>query len=140
MRISGDSPFFDPELATHMAADPSLVESDIVTNLAPRSFPPGNSIEVVATSALRRSAEETDDREDREHVTPYIYRNASKFRVRNVAAPDDRYAGVSLTVDYERDLAMAEWIAARLDAPIAAAPFDRIVALRRAWQAERAVN
>jgi spore coat polysaccharide biosynthesis protein SpsF len=140
MRISGDSPFVDPVLATRMAADPSADEADIVTNVALRTFPPGNSIEIISVSALRRVANETSDASDREHVTPNIYRNASRFRIHNVAAPDDRYSGVSLTVDYERDLDMAEWIAARLEKPIAAAPFDRVVALRRAWQLAGANN
>jgi spore coat polysaccharide biosynthesis protein SpsF len=140
MRISGDSPFFDPILATRMAADQSTDEADIVTNIAPRTFPPGNSIEIISLSTLQRAANETRCASDREHVTPYIYRNASRFRIRNVAAADERYDGISLTIDYERDLDMAEWIAARLEMPIASAPFDRIVALRRAWQAAGASN
>ncbi len=133
MRISGDSPFFDPQLATRMAADPALEDCDIVTNLAPRSFPPGNSIEIVTTAALGRCLQETTDAGDREHVTTFIYRNASRFRLHNVFASEN-FDGISLTVDYERDLTKVEWIAARLQPPLAAAPFGRVAELCRAWQ------
>jgi spore coat polysaccharide biosynthesis protein SpsF len=138
MRISGDSPFFDPVLATRMVADPLACEIDILTNVAPRTFPAGNSIEIISAAALQRVAKESGDTGDREHVTPYIYRNASRFRIRNIAAPDERYKGISLTVDHERDLDMAEWITSRLEMPPACAPFDHIVALQRAWQATSA--
>jgi spore coat polysaccharide biosynthesis protein SpsF len=138
MRISGDSPFFDPVLATRMATCQSIDEHDIITNVAPRTFPPGNSIEIISLFALERVASETEGAGDREHVTSYIYRNPSRFRICNVPAPDNRYDKVSLTVDYERDLAMAEWITAQLEMPAACAPFDRIVTLRLAWQAASA--
>ncbi len=133
MRISGDSPFFDPVLASRMASDVSRMDCDIVTNVAVRTFPPGNSIEIVATRALARLASETIAPPDREHVTTYLYRHAGAFELHSVTAPDDRYAGVTLTIDREEDIAMAEWIAARLEPPLAVAPFEQIVKLRKAW-------
>ena len=122
--------------------------ADEVQGLVPTAFVRGAEAFWIHHSILgetngvleRGAANEAHDASDREHVTPYIYRNASRFLIRNVAAPDNRYEGVTLTVDYERDLDMAEWVAARLEMPIASASFVRIVALRRAWQAVAAKN
>ena len=138
VRISGDSPFIDPALiqrsvARFEAATPGV---DLVTNIMPKSFPPGMSVEVIATEAVRRMAQDAVAADEREHVTSYLYRNASRFRIENVAAPDGRYHGVSLTVDELRDLDRAAWIAATLGARAADASLDEIVALARRFDAE----
>lgn len=137
VRVSGDSPFIDPALiqrcvARFEAATPGL---DLVTNIMPKTFPPGVSVEVIATEALRRMAREAVAADEREHVTPYLYRNAPRFRIENLAALDGRYQGVSLTVDAPRDLDRAAWIAAALGTRAAAAPLDEIVALARRFDA-----
>lgn len=133
VRISGDSPFIDAALLRAVIARGAEADApDLATNVFPRTFPPGVSVESIAVSALRRMLAETADPQDREHVTRYIYANPGRFRIANVAAPDGRYAGVALTVDTPDDLAKAEWIAARLDDPVSA-DLDTIAALARRY-------
>lgn len=139
VRISGDSPFIDPALigqcvARFEAARPRL---DLVTNIMPRSYPHGVSVEVIATEALRAAAADAETTDEREHVTPFLYRNTARFRIENVAAPDGRYQGVSLAVDEPRDLEKAAWIAAALGTRAAGAPLDEVVALARRFDAEQ---
>ena len=109
-RISGDSPFIDPNLIARCLARSRDGAAELVTNVFPRTYPIGVSVEVITTAAMRRIVAETVDPEDREHVTRYAYRRAEHFILDNVSAPDDRYAGVSLSVDTQADLAKARWI------------------------------
>ena len=109
-RISGDSPFIDPDLIARCMARSRDVDAELVTNVFPRTYPIGVSVEVIKTSAMRRIVAETDDPEDREHVTRYAYRRANHFHLENLSAPDERYAGVSLAVDTLADYTKACWI------------------------------
>jgi spore coat polysaccharide biosynthesis protein SpsF len=137
VRVSGDSPFIDPSLIADMLARAEERGADIVTNVFPRSYPPGASVEVVSAAAMRRIVEATDDREDREHVTRYAYRHPEAFVIENVTAPRGRYNGVSLTVDWPRDLERASFIAERCDA---GATLDQIVEAAREWEATAGSN
>ncbi|HEX9701701.1 MAG TPA: NTP transferase domain-containing protein [Rhodospirillales bacterium] len=130
VRISGDSPFIDPALIDRMIAIHRDEKPDLTTNVAPRTYPPGASVEVIAVAALRRAAAETDDAGDREHVTRYLYAHPAAFSIRNERAPAGRYDGVSLTVDTPADMARAIWIAERMPAE---GDLDRAVALAREY-------
>ena len=134
VRISADSPFIDPAVIGAVIARFRQGDADLATNVFPRSYPPGVSVEVLATEALGRMLALTDDGGDREHVTRYIYAHADRFRIANVTVGDDRYSGVGLTVDTPDDLVRAAWIAGRLGTDLASASLDRTVALARAWQ------
>ena len=135
VRISGDSPFIDPGLIDLCVArfreTPGL---DLVTNVMPRTFPVGASVEVISASALARIIAATDDPQDREHVTRYVYGHPDAFRIENVAAPDRRYEGFTLGVDTDDDLVRAAFIVEALGPRVASAPLADVVALARRWQ------
>jgi spore coat polysaccharide biosynthesis protein SpsF len=114
VRISGDSPFIDPSLIQSMMQRFESGDADIVTNVFPRGFPPGMSVEVIAVAALRRIIEASDDPADREHVTVLAYRDPTEFKIDNVAPETADLSGVALTIDTEADLARAEWIASEI--------------------------
>lgn len=135
-RICGDSPFFEPAMVEQLIAQHSSLELDLATNVFPRTFPPGASVEIIATEALRRAVTASKDPWEREHITQHLYRHPERFSIRNFAAPDDRYAGVALAVDTEQDLERSRWIVARLGDATATAGLDELAALARAW-AER---
>ncbi len=116
VRISGDSPFMradviDQIVAAHLASD-----AELTTNLAPRTFPPGLSVEALSAALLTRLDADATDTHDREHVTRHIYANLKFYRIRNVVSKDDTWAESSLTVDTADDLIFARRVAARLDA------------------------
>lgn len=134
VRISGDSPFFDHVLAGRMVRQAKTGTADIVTNVHPRTFPPGTSIEVIAVEALRRVVAATQDSEHLEHVTQYIYANANCFDIDNVEATDTDYSGVSLVVDTPCDLDRAEWIASESSkTAIADRNSKEIISRARSW-------
>ena len=134
VRVSGDSPFIDPTLIVEMVTRAEASPTDIVTNVFPRTYPPGMSVEVIDTSALGGALSDMDV-EDREHVTRYFYRNPGRFRIQNVASPDPRLAEVSLTVDTPADLEKAAWILSRLGPHPERASLEQVVQLARAWAA-----
>ena len=53
---------------------------DLVTNVFPRSYPRGQSVEVIRTSALKKILKKSLEQDDKEHVTRYIYKTPEKFR------------------------------------------------------------
>ena len=135
VRVSGDSPFMDPMLCRELAAAHIAGEEDLVTNVSPRSYPKGLSVEVVSTTALARAAAAMQDTSDREHVTPFMYRHPEMFSIRNHPAPNDD-SDVTLTVDTPHDHARACAIAAQLDAHKGMASLEDIIGMARAWDRE----
>ena len=93
IRISGDSPFVDPSLIRLMVDEHQKRKVDVTTNVMPRTFPPGNSVEVLSLAALRRVSELTSSTSDREHVTTYFYNNPQLFKIYNHTAPHQGYIG-----------------------------------------------
>ena len=83
MRISGDSPLINYKINT---ACKIYIKSNnayhIITNLYPRTFPKGQSVEIIKTSILKQSIKNFSN-SDKEHVTKYFYDNAWKFKIKN---------------------------------------------------------
>jgi spore coat polysaccharide biosynthesis protein SpsF len=137
-RITGDSPFLDPEMFARLFAMHEERSLDVATNVFPRSFPPGLSAEVITTEAMARVVAETEAAYDREHVTPYIYDNPGRFMIGNVAAPPSLSARVKLAVDDEADRERAAWIMSRLGARAMTAHVGEIVEHALAYEARMA--
>lgn len=111
VRICGDSPAIDPGLVGWMLERLSD-ELDLLTNVAERTFPPGESIEIVrARTFLGWKADELTA-EEREHVTLHFYRRSERYRIRNVSATDATLSGRRLVVDTIEDLRAIEEILA----------------------------
>jgi len=131
VRISGDSPFIASDVIAACLTQSREGGADLVTNVFPRGYPVGVSVEAITTAAMRRIVDEIEDPEDREHVTRYAYRESGRFRIENLAPPDGRYAGVSLAVDTPRDHQRACWIfETHGDDP----DLDTAVAAAREWE------
>lgn len=110
VRISGDSPLLDQRLVDLAVALLRDGGYDLVTNVAPRTFPPGQSVEVLRTEAFRQLVETLRPGDEREHVTVGLYRRPGKLRIHNFTT--SRQAGRpggSMALDTEAD-------ARRLDA------------------------
>lgn len=122
IRISGDSPFIDPALIDAVVARYEAGPADLATNVYPRSFPPGESVEVIATAALRIADAEATDPADREHVTTWFYRQPDRFRIVNHAVEPAYDSRLKLAVDTAEDLEFANWLAVHAadDADLAA--------------------
>jgi spore coat polysaccharide biosynthesis protein SpsF len=102
-RVSCDSPLLSVETVRGVvgAVDDRY---DVVTNVFPRSFPKGQSVEVLRRSTIERLASAPLTPEEREHVTPYLYAHPEEFRIRNVPNPKGDQSGLSDVVDTPSDL------------------------------------
>src|SRR3546814_15326466 len=80
-------------------AEPAV---DYATNSFPRTWPIGLDVEVAAMAALRQAATDATDPYDREHVTPFLYRQPGRFRLAHHTAPRD-LSGHRWTLDAASD-------------------------------------
>jgi spore coat polysaccharide biosynthesis protein SpsF len=113
VRISGDSPLLDPALVDQAVDLFRAGHVDLVTNVHPRSFPKGQSVEVIALAALRRAVTSMSRPEDREHVTTHLYAHPAGFSMRSFAADPPR-PEVQLSIDDAADFRRCAAILAQL--------------------------
>jgi spore coat polysaccharide biosynthesis protein SpsF (cytidylyltransferase family) len=105
VRVTADCPLLDPAVSGHVLAEylrrrPSI---DYVSNVHEPTYPDGLDTEVVSVEALETAAREARLPSDREHVTPYLWRQPERFRLANVEH-DENLSGHRWTVDTEADL------------------------------------
>lgn len=90
VRFTADCPLIDPAVID-MVIERATAEDgpfDYTTNAIPRSWPIGLDLEVVRREALDIAAREATDSYDREHVTPFLYRNPDRFSLAHLPAPE----------------------------------------------------
>jgi len=119
VRVSGDSPMIDPGIISFAVQRFKRLRPDLVTNVRPRSFPAGQSVEVIRTRTLKRLLESSGDQPgDREHVTPVLYRHESEIWIDRFTPSDMRAYGPSPRGPYR---------SMTVDTPEDAACFDRVI-------------
>jgi spore coat polysaccharide biosynthesis protein SpsF len=116
VRVNGDSPLLDPQLVDEGVDVFRANEADIATNVRPRTYPKGQSVEVIAVAALRRAVAKMKSAEDREHVTPYLYAHPEEFSIASFVTDPPR-ASAQLCVDDAADFARCAAILALLPGP-----------------------
>jgi spore coat polysaccharide biosynthesis protein SpsF len=103
IRLTADCPLADPALIDRCIASHAQTGADYTYTSKGWTFPKGLDVEAVETAALERSARDSDDVYDREHVTPYIYRHPELFRLNAMTRdPPERWRW---TVDTPEDFA-----------------------------------
>lgn len=116
VRINGDSPLMDPTIVTEGVRLFREVTPDVVTNVRPRSFPKGQSVEVIALAALRKALTRMTTPQEHEHVTQHIYQHPQEYVVRSFVTPDGR-PEVQLSIDDATDFARCAEILRALPKP-----------------------
>ncbi len=111
VRICGDSPAIDPSLLSWMLERVSD-DLDLLTNVAERTFPRGESVEIVRTRTFLDWVTDELLPDEREHVTLRFYRHPERYRIHNVFAADSSLSGRRLVVDTPEDLCAMERILA----------------------------
>lgn len=118
VRISGDSPLIDPFLIDFAIELSSRADWDLVTNVYPRTFPAGESVEVVRLKSLLSVLGASPTDEQREHVTLGFYQRLVPAEIRNFDVEEvleargqvlsfldeSRLSAARLSVDYPDDL------------------------------------
>ena len=92
VRISADSPFIDPLIIGEALALYEAGSIDLVTNVCPRSFPRGQSVEIVSTSSLEQLCAQALSDSEKEHVTTGFYHRKNDFVIRNFSLWDSEQA------------------------------------------------
>ena len=113
LRLSADSPRLRGNVLQAVVDRADQRECDVVTTIFPRSFPRGQNAEALRATVLDDIDAAKLSAEDREHVTPYIYRHPEQFRIVNVGSGDPRLAKLSFAVDTLEDLERLERLAER---------------------------
>ena len=127
VRISGDSPLIDPVIVDRAVALYRREAPDLATNVLHRTFPKGQSVEVISVPALELACSEMKIELDREHVTTWFYRNPDRVRIVGFES-EKRRDSYQLSVDSQQDLERAEAILKMLGEPAAEHGLEAIVA------------
>ena len=101
VRVCADSPLLDGDLIKKALACVDL-DIDIITNIMPRTFPKGQSVEVVNCRTFLSNYGKLSSKEDFEHVTHYFYKNSNSFNILNLPNEKD-ISSLNLSVDTEQD-------------------------------------
>ena len=84
IRISGDSPLIDYKIINRSINLLKKIKNvDIVTNVFPRTFPSGQSVEIINVNSLKKNLKKMS-KFDLEHVTSYFYKNNQIFLIKNL--------------------------------------------------------
>ena len=82
MRLSADSPLIDTRIILKLKNFKDLKKYDIISNVCPRSFPKGQSVEIVSSKVYKENFK-FFKKNDLEHVTSFFYKNKKKFKIKN---------------------------------------------------------
>jgi spore coat polysaccharide biosynthesis protein SpsF len=113
MRITSDCPLIDPQLCRRVLDALTEPGAEYACNNMPRTFPHGLDCEAFTMAALLRAGQAADGPEDREHVTPWLRRNAVLGKT-VVSGLDASVARHRWTLDYAEDHAFLNALFARL--------------------------
>lgn len=102
MRITADCPLIDPDVLAAMVARSGEGDADLVTNARERTFPRGLDAELFTRAALDTMLAEARAPEEREHVTPFLYRHPGRFRIVDHLHQQD-YSSGRWTLDTPED-------------------------------------
>ena len=107
VRITSDCPCIDVDI-TDLTIDAHINKvADYTSNSLTRTYPHGLDVEVFNFNALEEAYKNATKYYEKEHVTPYIYRNPQKFKINIVKAPKELYASdIRITLDTEEDYAL----------------------------------
>jgi spore coat polysaccharide biosynthesis protein SpsF len=131
VRINADSPFIDPALVDQAVTLFRANEAaDIVTNAFPRSFPKGESVEVVRMSALERAYTQMILDQDKENVTSFFYTHPELFRIVNFNSGLDK-GSEDLCVDTTEGLRQAQRIIQKMSRPFTSYGWQEVLMLKK---------
>ena len=102
IRISGDSPLIDYKIINRSINLLKKIKNvDIVTNVFPRTFPSGQSVEIINVNSLKKNLKKMS-KFDLEHVTSYFYKNNQIFLIKNFSTKLN--CNIKLSIDTKQDL------------------------------------
>ena len=113
VRLTGDCPLADWEVIDAVLDHHLAEDADYTSNCQKLTFPKGLDVEVFKAEHLETAYYEARDPYEREHVTPFFYRNPDRFRLSNLEC-DPPLGDLRWTVDTPEDFAFVEQVYAAL--------------------------
>ena len=107
IRLTGDCPLADPEVIDATIALHIKEAADYTSNTGDLTFPKGLDVEVFRAEHLITANREALDPYEREHVTPFLYRNPGRFIQARLEC-DPPLGHLRWTVDTPQDYAFVE--------------------------------
>jgi spore coat polysaccharide biosynthesis protein SpsF (cytidylyltransferase family) len=98
VRISADSPLIDPSLIDRAVTLFNEKRYDIVTNVFPRTFPKGFSVEVINSKLILQFFSKIKKKKHQEHLTSFFYDNYRNFKIKNFYNKRN-YNNINLSID-----------------------------------------
>lgn len=108
IRVCGDSPIIDQSLISQAIEIEKKVSADIITNIFPRTYPKGQSVELISLSALEKLNKSNINAQEMEHVTLGFYNRKENYKIYNFESPNKKYSNMQLSVDTHDDFRKIE--------------------------------
>jgi spore coat polysaccharide biosynthesis protein SpsF len=134
VRLCGDSPFIDPAIVDWAISEFLSAPCDLVSNIVRRTYPHGQSVEVIKLTALAEAYPEMDG-EEREHVTRFFYRHPERFDIRAFES-GAKWGDIQMAVDSSDDFNLATRMADRLAAEKEDCGLESLVGIHAKLMAE----
>ena len=104
VRICADSPLIDPTLIKVGIDKFNQNDVDVVSNVKVRTFPKGQSVEILSLQSLINLKNNFKlDKDEKEHVTKGIYKRDQIFKIINFESSNRRFKDINLSIDSEDD-------------------------------------
>jgi spore coat polysaccharide biosynthesis protein SpsF len=109
VRLTGDCPLIDPQLIDDVLNALVIKHADFACNRLPppfsRTYPIGLDVEACTFNALEIAWHNATQKNEREHVLPYLYAVPGRFKVVQLNYPED-LGHVRWTLDTPEDLVL----------------------------------
>ncbi len=129
VRLTADCPLLCPavsaQVVAEMVGEPDSY--DYVSNTLTRTYPRGLDTEAMSARALELAHRQAVQAADREHVTPFLWRQPERFRLGNVQDNEDR-SHWRLTIDTSEDLELVSRVYSALFPTCPAFDYPELVA------------
>jgi len=107
VRITADDPFKDPVIIDKVISMVINDSLDFGFNNSPATFPEGLDVEVFTFESLERAFNQSRSEYEQEHVTQFMYRNSSMFKMKNFTHKSD-LSHFRWTIDTAADFEMVK--------------------------------
>ncbi len=104
IETTSDCPLIDPNICSQVIDEFHVSKSEYCSNVYERSFPIGMDVQVFSTDVLEDAFSRTEDPEEREHVSLFIYRHPEIYNLSWITAPESQKdPNLRLTLDTPED-------------------------------------
>lgn len=105
VRLTADCPLTDWRLIDDCIVLHEQTGADYTSNIIERTYADGLDVEVMKRAAIEAADRDASAQDEREHVTPFLYRHPERFQIVHMRQEIDE-AAMRWTVDNEADLDM----------------------------------